>query len=348
MGKVILAFLLLSDIKSRVRLSLNTNKGIILPTENQELGFLLNRGKIARTLRQSFKQVRDALADRVYQPSLSLDELQRKLSPVFVVGANRSGTSLVTSLLGQHPELEGIVASSEPGRNEAGHWQGHSESQHLWPSLFPEDEKRTRNREWPLWALPEYVERIYRRRATDDRERLKLAWAVERARETDARPLLKDPFNTLRVGLIRDVFPNACFVLVTRNWPEYIRAAAHKWTHDKSNTHLDPDVPRVGLHWLLANLLVRYDLECFAPDDYVAIRLVDLVHSPESAQEAFQEVTDRLALTYFNFDFGNVAFRRDEEPTAPDDPHFGFIRKLLSTESRILRELAQSRQEEEE
>lgn len=297
-------------------------------------------------MRQFLKRIRDVLTDRVSRPGMSLSELQGKLSPVFVVGANRSGTSLLASLLRQHPELEGIFSSTSSGRNDAGHWQGHSESQHLWPSLFPEDRKRTQNREWPLWALPEYVEHTYRRRAKDDRERLQLAWAVERARATNLRPLLKDPFNTLRVGLIRDVFPNAFFILVTRNWPEYIRAAAHKWTHDQSNTRLDPELPRVGLHWLLVNLLVRYDLECFAPDDYAAIRLANLVHSPKTAQEALQNVMDRLSLSHFDFDFGSVAFRRGEERDAPNGPSFGFIRDFVNTEARILRELTHSPQKE--
>ena len=30
------------------------------------------------------------------------------LTPIFIVGTNRSGTSMVTSLLSQHPDLEGI------------------------------------------------------------------------------------------------------------------------------------------------------------------------------------------------------------------------------------------------
>ena len=65
------------------------------------------------------------------------------LAPIFIVGTNRSGTSMVTSLLSQHPDLEGIFPDEiKPTfKDNTAHTIGYCES-NIWPWLrtpFPEN-----------------------------------------------------------------------------------------------------------------------------------------------------------------------------------------------------------------
>ena len=58
------------------------------------------------------------------------------LTPIFIVGTNRSGTSMVTSLLSQHPDLEGIFPDEiKPTfKDNTAHTVGYCES-NIWPWL---------------------------------------------------------------------------------------------------------------------------------------------------------------------------------------------------------------------
>lgn len=283
-----------------------------------------------------------AVRDRLRQRSTSLKRLQQELSPVFVIGANRSGTSIVSSILSQHPSLEGLFTSTEPGYDDEGHSIGFCESYHVWPSLIPADSERRRNNQWPLWSLPQYVSDTYRARARDNRERFALAWRVERLRESPKQPLIKDNFNILRIGLIKDVFPRARFVLITRRWRSFIERGSHKWTHDGSNTVLRTDLPRVGLHGHLANLIARYDLETYARGEYAEIWLDTLQQGSELAREAFQKVLSTISLPPFEFDLRLIESHRskhEHNTVAPDDQAFELIREIVDFERQVLWDL---------
>lgn len=267
--------------------------------------------------RGSVKQLRKFIRrtiERRKRSKIDIADLRQSLCPLFVIGANRSGTSVVSSILSQHPKLEGLFSGARRTHYDpAGHSVGFCESGHVWPHLFPGDRKRKKSRHLPYWGLPQYLSDVYREGVRDSRERDDLLWDVQRLRATSKEPLIKDQFNTLRVGLIADVFMRSRFILVTRDWPGFIERGAHKWRHDGMNTLLDPNTPRAGLHWQLLNTIARYDLETFAPGRYSEIRL-DLLHeSPESAAESFSEALDAVGLSPFEFDLRELTLEWERE-----------------------------------
>jgi hypothetical protein len=107
------------------------------------------------------------------------------LSPVFVIGANRSGTSVTSSILSQHVDLEGLFGDGGISRTSpSGHSIGFAESTHVWLTLMPDDRERRGLGQGPLWSLPEHLAGVYRNRAKSQREKVELAWDVERLRRS--------------------------------------------------------------------------------------------------------------------------------------------------------------------
>lgn len=288
-------------------------------------------------MRETLSRLREWRSRR----SLPLDQLRESLSPVFIVGGNRSGTSMVTSILSQHPELEGIFSGgTESTYNEADHSNGFCESYHLWKFLVdPKRDKRSEDRQWPFWALPQYLDGFYRNRPRNREEMFEIVWGLQKHRRTGKRPLVKNQYNTLRIGLMAEVFPCARFVLVSRPWNNFIERGIHKWAHDGSNTALSSDRPRAGFHWHLLNLIVRYDLETYAPGRYAEVWLDTLHSGPDPAQEAFQDLRKGLSLAPFIFDLKVLEpqwlkHRKDVRMESRAD--FAFVRQIVEFERRIL------------
>lgn len=285
---------------------------------------------------------------RLGMRGIGLHELQVKLSPVFVIGGNRSGTSIVSLMLSQHADLEGLFQDDTISRTlPSGHSIGFAESMHVWPSLLPDDRERVQRGQWPLWSLPEYLQGTYRNRAKSDREKLRLAWDVERLRSSANHPLIKDQFNTLRIGLVTDVFPKARFVLVSRSFEDFARRGIRKWSKDhesgRMQLSLNSDEPRVALHWHLVNLIARYDLETYAPGQYAEIWLHELEESPESAQGALARVVKRLGLEDQEFDLGVLRPRGSNSVenslgSEVEVDHFKLVRSMVDFERDLLQD----------
>jgi hypothetical protein len=292
-------------------------------------------------------QVRDwlrSVGDVPRRMSTDLAKVCAELSPVFVIGGNRSGTSVATSILSQHPDLEGLFGGPLGSRYDAaGHSIGFCESMHVWHHLAPDDSVRRPHGDLPYWALPNYIGLTYRDRAKNDRERHRLAWAVERHRRTNKVPLLKDQFNTLRVGLIADVFPRARFLLVSRSWQDFTTRSLHKWANDGSGTSFER--PRAGLHWHTVNLVARYDLEIHAPGRYATVWLDTLHEGEAQAQRCFDDITSALALPAHKFSFTELAkhFAPATEPMTADTAGLADIPLIVDSERRVLDTLGRKR-----
>jgi len=142
--------------------------------------------------------------------------------PIFVIGLNRSGTSVFTRLMSESSEIV--------------NW---SEANEMWdPVGFPwEADKIPR----PFWAIdpqgyinstfaavrPSYFKSIPGMCA--------MFLVVHKGINGDARFLNKSPMNTLRVDLVHSLFPDACFISLTRDpravvrsWIEKIRPKLEK------------------------------------------------------------------------------------------------------------------------
>ena len=192
---------------------------------------------------------------------------------VFVAGLHRTGTSLLTSLLAQHPAISTISGSPVP-ENEGCYLQGaiphtalHGRpghyatdpAQHLVES-GPFDNLPTRDRmlaDWSRWFDPQ------------------AAWWLE-----------KSPVNLIRMRLYQQLFPTCQFVVILRH-PEKMAAALAKWCDRPAAELIDyalaayrimlEDFSR--LHWAV---VIRYEDLVADPRRYAAalFRFLDLPDNP--------------------------------------------------------------------
>lgn len=135
--------------------------------------------------------------------------------PIFVVGMQRSGTSFLADCIASAPN---VVC--------------YGEMNDMWDPLgYPwESAKRPR----PYWFLDPmgYIDSVYQDvgreyfRAVPGMCAMRVA--TDRRNSTPYRFLNKSPMNTLRIPLLRSLFPDACFVSIVRNPLAVIRSAAEK------------------------------------------------------------------------------------------------------------------------
>lgn len=301
--------------------------------------------KFVSQLKNKVRRVRESFRNALNwrrQRSFNYKHLRDELSPIFVIGANRSGTSVITSILAQHPDLEGIFSGAENSQfDDMGHSIGFCESMHVWRHLMPDPESRRPQGHLPFWGLPSYIGKAYRDRASGDRERRRLALDLETCRLTNKMPLIKDQFNCLRIGLIADVFPNARFVLCCRSWQDFTSSSLHKWGNDSSNTAMDR--PLAGFHWNMVNLVARYDLEIYFPGHYTIVWLDTLHIGQVQAREAFTRITDKLCLNPCKFDFSELTqyWRQPSTDTFPKDVGFNDVPAIVESERQILTSIHQ-------
>ena len=140
------------------------------------------------------------------------------LAPIFVVGSNRSGASLCTLMLSKHPDIEGMFHQDPDSRlvAEDGHARNSVESDHIWRILNNPDHDLTQG-ENVLWGLPDFVSKLYIK-TVPDTDKKQLIDELMAARKTDKPPLINNNLNILRIPLIKEIFPKARFVLVTRDY----------------------------------------------------------------------------------------------------------------------------------
>ena len=213
--------------------------------------------------------------------------LAQRLAPIFVIGTNRGGTSLCSYIISMHPQVEGIFSGEEgPRIHVDGHVSGYGESGHIWQSLNNPDHDIAEG-EGFLFGLPSSVSKVYVRSASHALK-VQLISELMSARATNNIPLIKLNHNLFRVPLIKELFPKARFVLITRGYRSYITSGKDKWGADREKGVISADsyidYPHIGLHWLLANSIAFYDLKKYAKDDHVHIKLEDL-HSEKSVRD---------------------------------------------------------------
>lgn len=233
--------------------------------------------------------------------------------PIFIVGTNRSGTSILTYLLSQNPSLEGLFTGhTAPSKDkQQGHTLGYCESYHIWSWInSPKSVFYQGNIDASFWCHPKYIKELYQDHPNSNMQSKALRSSVQFHRKTNRIPLIKDQFNLLRIGLIKHLFPKSKIVLVYRDYEDFIKSCSHKWF--KSNNQIQPR--SIGIQWLVGNLTAYFDAKFFEANFYV-VNYNELLQSEIKAKKIIKNLTEFLEIPEYNYDVKaiNTNLRFSEE-----------------------------------
>lgn len=179
---------------------------------------------------------------------------------IFVGGLHRSGTSLLATLLAEHPDVGNITNTSVI----------EGEGQYLQDVLPLEQDHGGPGR---FAFYREYHKAPAELSGQELAERLRDAWDPYWPSDTKY-VLEKTPGNLLRVQLLRQVFPSARFVFIIRH-PVATALATQKWSHT--------GLFELIYHWLVAYESLEDVAESAAP--FVLLSYEDLMNNPEGVAE---------------------------------------------------------------
>jgi hypothetical protein len=238
--------------------------------------------------------------------------------PVFVIGCNRSGTTLLYRTLGDHPvmwsnyeELPDVFWSFSPIHPERGERMedpaSGEEAARLEEALWNEAHNRELLRDSAvLKGLPPS---FFRKR---------LNFLYKRA---PVRFVEKTPANSLRVPFLAAAFPDARFIYLVRRPEAVISSLMEGWKFWTKETNpdgswrfarwhylappgwrekRDRSLPEIcAFQWVEANRLARQDLEACCPDRYVTVRHEDLLAAPSKSYAMLREFCELPPSPFF-------------------------------------------------
>ena len=256
------------------------------------------------------------------------------ISPIFILGSNRSGTSLIANIIAQHPSVEGMFTNSDkvsPKDKENNHVLAYCTSHHIWDFLS----EISWDNEGVLWGHPKHISKYYRDAPKSEKESLNLLNALQHYRQTNKIPLINSHLNMFRIGLITKIFPNAKFILIIKDFKDYIRSCSHKWS--KQN---NIEFPKIGLHWLTLNSCCIYDLKKYASGKYFLLDYSLLLNDSEIVNNMLNENLETIGLEKFDYDLNIIStkyrYLGDERITYLQyENFFGCIDPLLSFERKL-------------
>jgi len=246
---------------------------------------------------------------------------------------------MVSYLMSQHPQLEGLFAGgTSPGKIVNGHSHGFCESGHIWHFLFDAEAAISMSQGLrPIWGHPKYISHYYRDAPKTRKEALLLVNAIQRFRKTDKVPLIKDQMNILRIGLVKAIFSKAKFLIVIRDYPDYIKSCHHKWLNSKWFSSQQNIKPSIGIHWLTLNNLALFELESFAPEDHAVIFYRDL-YNEKRLEKALRSALLKLNLAPFEFNFAAIGsqYRYINSEVQREDVDFDIPFEIAKNEKLML------------
>ena len=192
-----------------------------------------------RLIRSAFR-----LRQASHLPALALGE--RLHEPIFIIGAPRSGTSLLHAIL--------------RGSSQIAHWPG--EAHEVWEADY-----HPALREWESNALG--ASDLTPKAASRIRTRLFLA-AGSRKRLVD-----KTPRNSLRVSFVDAVFPDARFVFLQRDGRDNVNSLINAWRSPRYRTYRLPtphSIPGADPDWWKFVLYPGWRDDCSGPLEIVCAK----------------------------------------------------------------------------
>ena len=238
--------------------------------------------------------------------------------PIFIIGCNRSGTTLLFRNLSEHPDL----------------WSLYVEAQPIFHARFPIDPELGERVPGPVDpALAAGIrEDLYRqahnKEAFLDRFALgrippKLVQRpLNRLYKPDSIRLVeKTPANSLRIPFLVEAFPDARFIYMVRRgeavvsslmegWKMWNRVPeGGTWTYSKWHylvppgwqEFVDRPLEEICAHqWIESNRLAREDLDRLAADRYLLVRHEDLIADPSTNYARILEFCELRDSEYFS------------------------------------------------
>lgn len=246
--------------------------------------------------------------------------------PVFVLGCNRSGTTVLFRTLSAHPAVWSVYQEAQepfhrqyPIHPELGERVAEAPTAEaaraIRDALFAAAHNKERFRDVPGLGLlsprcfQRPVRRLYRR--------------------PPLRFVEKTPANSLRVPLLAALFPDARFILLVRRgedvvsslmegWKNWSRTGSGPWRFGKWHYLVPPGWQEyVGrslqeicaFQWLESNRIALEDLAQVAPDRYLLVRHEELTEDPAAGYARVLEFCDLSPSRAFQRDLHTLVGR---------------------------------------
>ena len=205
---------------------------------------------------------------------------------LFIAGLHRSGTSILTRLIAEHPDIAAIVDAPVP-ENEGCYLQG----------AIPHTAQDGRPGHYATDPAQHLIEGCGYDRL-DVRIRMEADWARWFSPGGRWR-VEKSPVNLVRMRLYQQIFPTSQFIVILRH-PEALAAAMEKWVDTPFADRIDYvcqayDRVMADARFLHAKMIIRYE---------------DLVADPSrhlAAVDAFLDLEPRARA--IALDDGNARYR---------------------------------------
>ena len=244
-----------------------------------------------------FHYIRLSIKNIIYkkvQKNFLRSQKRLNIEPIFIIGCNRSGTSVITKLLEQHPELH--KTSKDPNKNygrktKNGHSLGFSESTHL---LEMQALKTFSKKCFSKWAHPKFISNSYLNGYENKIDLSQLIKEIIAIDKKGRRPIIKDQLNTLRIKFLIDLFPKAKFIYIKRDLESYISSNIHKLNILKVEENIN-EISNICLHWMMANLICTFELKTYAKDRFIEFNF-ETVTSKKSLKSKLIDIFEFLEI----------------------------------------------------
>ena len=295
---------------------------------------------IIKEIRKFFLKIRKVFFNS-YQKNYIKKKHNLEYQPIFVIGANRSGTAVCTKLLEGHPLIQEthidkkITTDFNAKKLVGGHSTGFSESMHLLEGLNLYGFNKSKDK-W-LWGHPLNISYFYKERFQEDFDISRLISAVEKAELLGKRAIIKDQVNTLRIKMLIDIFPKAKFIYLRRDLKSFMTSNANKWYG--SNITKD-ELNKIIVHWTMTNLVGALELEQLESERFIEIDYFNITNADnlDLVRKTVMSILDFLDLNEVDLDYSILSNSQKFRKKQPDFM-LDAINKAYSKFSKVLSNL---------
>lgn len=247
------------------------------------------------------------LINKKLQKNFLKSEKRLTIEPIFIIGCNRSGTSVITKILEQHPELNKTSKESLDNKSKKynGHYSGFSESTHLLEML---ELKAFSKKCYTNWANPTFISNTYINKFNNNIDASKLIKEIIKIEKTGKKPLIKDQLNILRIKFLIDLFPKAKFIYIKRDLESYLSSNIHKqriFDIEKNKNEIN----NLCLHWMLANLISTFELRNYAKERFIELNF-ETVTNKKSLKSKLDKILNFLEVEKIDLSLKVIDNRR--------------------------------------